>query len=153
MAPTLVTYDEAKNTIGTLPMVTPRPNAVNLRALSIDLEQKLETIPSHQSPEFGYVGMVMPPEIYALRTPTQWNDWPDPGPHPAAATTTVEQNNLRNLFEANKIVYDSQQNVKRATNDALNKAIPQAFRKPVGNQIGTKVFTVNDNPMQILADL
>jgi hypothetical protein len=64
MAPTLVMYDEAKETIGALPSVAPRPNAVNLRALSTDLEQKLETIPSHQSPKFGYVGMVMPPEIY-----------------------------------------------------------------------------------------
>ena len=92
MAPTLVTYDEAKETIGTLPSVAPRPNAVNLRALSTDLEQKLETIPSHQSPEFGYVGMVMPPEIYTLRTTTPWNDWPDPGPHPVAAQTLQTRN-------------------------------------------------------------
>ena len=117
---TLVTYDQAKDTIGVLPSLAPRPNAINLRALTEDLEQKLETIPSHQSPEFGYVGMVMPLEIYALRTPTPWNDWPNPGPHPEAAATTVEQGNLRILYEANKNVWDSQQNVKRAINDALN---------------------------------
>jgi hypothetical protein len=65
--------------------------------------------------------MVMPPEIYALRTPTLWTDWPDPGPHPAAAQTTVEQGNIRALYEADKMVYDSQQNVKRAVTDVLNK--------------------------------
>jgi hypothetical protein len=119
----------------------------------MDLEQKLETIPSHQSPEFGYAGMVMPPEIYELRTNTPWNDWTDPGPHPAAAQTAVEQANIRSLYEADKTVYDSQQNVKRAVNDALNKAIPQAFRKPAGNQIGNKVFTVRDDPRAILQNL
>ena len=153
MAPTLVTYEAAKDIIGTLPSVDPRPNAVNLRALSTDLEQKLETIPSQQSPECGYVGMVMPDEIYALRTDTPWQDWPDPGPHPQAAATTAEQGNIRALYDAEKTVYDSQQNVRRAVNDALNKAIPQAFRKPAGNQIVSKVFTVRDNPKQILADL
>ena len=153
MAPAVVTYDEAKKTIGTLPSLAPRPNAVNLRALSTELEQKLETIPSQQSPEFGYTGMVMPPEIYALRTTTAWADWPDPGNHPATADNTVEQTNVRTLYDANKAVYDSQMNVKRAICDALNMAVPKEFRKPVGNQIGQKVFTVRDNPRQVLTDL
>lgn len=153
MAPTTITYEEAKENVGTLPSLAPRPNAVNLRALSLHLEQKLETIPSQQSPEYGYTGMVMPPEIYALRTPTPWTDWPDPGAHPPAAATTVEQNNLRILYDANKAVYDSQQNIRRAVNDALNVAIPNAFRRPIGNQLGTKVFTVRDNPRQILQEL
>jgi hypothetical protein len=97
--------------------------------------------------------MVMPPEIYALRTPTPWTDWPDPGPHPAAAQMTVEQGNLRALFEANKTVYDSQQNVKHAVTYALNKTIPQVFRKSVRNQIGNKVFTIRNDPMGILQNL
>jgi hypothetical protein len=70
MAPTLITYEEAKATIGTLLSLDPRPNSVNIRALLMDLEQKLETIPSHQSPEHGYAGMVMDPALYALRAPT-----------------------------------------------------------------------------------
>jgi hypothetical protein len=71
----------------------------------------------------------------------------------AAAQTTVEQGNICSLFEADKMVSDSQQNVKRAVNDALNKVIPQAFCKPVGNQIGNKVFTVRDDPRAILQNL
>jgi hypothetical protein len=153
MAPISVTYEEAKATIGLLPSLAPRPNASNLRALSQHLEQKLQTIPCHQAPEHGFLGMVMPPAIYALRSDAPWEEWPDPGPHPAAAETTAEQNNLRVVYEANKAVYDSQQNVRRAVTEALNSAVPNAFRKPVGNQIGTKVFTVRDDPQLILADL
>lgn len=154
MAPVLITYEEAKETIGTLPSLAPRPNTVNIRALSSDLEQKLETIPSHQSPEHGYAGMVMDPALYALRAPTTpWIEWNDPGPHAPAADTTAEQGNLRTLYDANKNVFDSQQNVKRAVNDALNKAIPAIFRKPIGAQVGTKVFTVRDDPKQIIMDL
>ena len=54
----------------------------------------------------------------------------------------MEQANLRILYEANNAVYDSQQNVKRAINDALNLAIPTVYSKPAGNQIGVKVFKV-----------
>lgn len=153
MAPTTITYEEAKEKIGTLPDLAPRPNANNLRALTLHLEQRLETIPSFQAPDHGYVGLVMPPEIYALRTATAWTDWPNPGPHPDPADTTAQQNNNKTIYDSNKAVYDSDQNVRRAVNDALNDAIPNAFRKPVGNQIGTKVFTVRDDPRQILADL
>jgi hypothetical protein len=153
MAPTTITYDSAKETIGTLPSLAPRPNAVNIRALTLHLEQKLETIPSTQSPENGYVGLVMPDEVYALRSPNAWMNWPDPGPHPAAAATNVEARNLQTLYDSNKAVFDSDQNVRRAVNDALNLAIPKEFRKPIGNQIGTKVFTVRDDPKQILVDL
>eukprot|EP00804_Cyclotella_cryptica_P019081 CCRYP_014487-RA/>CCRYP_014487-RA protein AED:0.29 eAED:0.21 QI:0/0/0/1/0.5/0.33/3/0/1151 len=152
MAPISVTYEEAKETIGILRSLAPRPNASNLRALSQHLEQKLQTIPCHQAPEHGFLGMVMPPAIYALRSDAPWEEWPDLGPHPATADTTAEQNNLRVVYDANKAVFDSQQNVRRVT-EALNTAVPNAFRKPVGNQIGTKVYTVRDDPQTILADL
>ena len=151
MAPSVITFEEAREIIGALPSLAPRPNASNIRALSEHLEQRLQTIPSQQSPEFGYLGLVQPALIYALRTNEPWNNWPDPGPHPAAANTTAEQNNLRTLYEANKAVYDSQQNVRRAVN--INVAVPNAFRKPAGNQIGTKVYTVRDNPREILDNL
>jgi hypothetical protein len=75
------------------------------------------------------------------------------GSHPAAADTTAKQNNLRALYDANKAVYDSQQNVRQAVNEDLNVAVPNAFLKPAGNQIGTKVYTVSDNPRDILDNL
>jgi hypothetical protein len=85
---TLITYDEAKDVIGTIPKLDPHPNADILQALSKYIEEKLETIPSHQSAEFGYMGMAMPVEQYALRTNTPWMDWNNPGPHlhPGAMT-------------------------------------------------------------------
>eukprot|EP00956_Cyclotella_meneghiniana_P021067 scaffold37874_cov42-Cyclotella_meneghiniana.AAC.11 len=154
MAPSVITYDEAREIIGVLPSVAPRPNATNLRNLSEHLERKVQTIPApQQSPEYRYRGMVQPAAVYALRTNTPWQDWEDPGAHPAAAATTAEQNNIRAIYDANKAVYDSQQNVRRAINDALNNAIPNAFRKPAGNQMGTKVFTVSNSPRAILDGL
>ena len=72
MAPSIITYEEAKEIIGILPSLAPRPNASNLRALSQQLEQKLQTIPCQQAEEHGFIGMVMPPAIYALRSNTPW---------------------------------------------------------------------------------
>jgi hypothetical protein len=66
--------EEAKGIISTLPLLAPQPNAANLQALTKDLDDKLETIPAHQSPDHGFSGMVMAPEIYALHTPTPWSD-------------------------------------------------------------------------------
>ena len=97
--------------------------------------------------------MVQPTAIYALCTNVPCQDWADPGAHPEPAGTTAQQNNIRALYDANKAVYDSQQNVRRAINDALNEAIPNAFRKPAGNQMGTKVYTVRDSPREILDGL
>jgi hypothetical protein len=111
MATSVIMFEEAKDIIGILPPLAPRPNASNIRALSEHLEQRLQTIPCQQSPDFGYLGLVQPTAIYALRTNVPWTDWPDPGPHPAAANTTAQQNNLRMLYDANKAIFDSQQNV------------------------------------------
>ena len=95
MAPSVITFDEAKDIIGTLPSLAPCPcpNASNIRLLTEHLEQKLQTIPSTQAPEYGYLGMIMPAAIYALQTQTPWMDRADPGAHPAAANATAQQNN------------------------------------------------------------
>eukprot|EP00804_Cyclotella_cryptica_P012938 CCRYP_002290-RA/>CCRYP_002290-RA protein AED:0.50 eAED:0.37 QI:0/0/0/1/0/0/2/0/633 len=153
MAHALITYEEAQKAVGILPSLAPRPNAVNIRALSRLLEQRLEKIPCTQAPEHGFVGMVLPAQIYALRCEAPWTEWPDPGNHPAAANTSVEQRNVKTIYDANRVVFDSQENVRRAINNALNDAIPNAFRKPIGNQMGQKVYTVCDNPRDILSNL
>ena len=97
--------------------------------------------------------MVMLVGIYTLCSPVPWEDWSNPGAHPSASDTAVKQENLCIPYEANKAVYDLQQNVKRAINNSLNLAILMAYCKLSGNQIGTKVTTVRDNPQVILADL
>jgi hypothetical protein len=50
-------------------------------------------------------------------------------------------------------VFDSQENVRRAIKEALNEAIPNAFHKPVDNQMDQKVYTVRNNPRDILSNL
>ena len=81
MSTPLVTYEDAKSTIGTLPSLEPRPNSTNLRTLTIDLTDKLTTIRPHQSAAFGYAGIVDEADVYAMKTTTAWQDWTDPGPH------------------------------------------------------------------------
>jgi hypothetical protein len=97
--------------------------------------------------------MVMPEQIYALRCTILWAGWPDPGNHPTATNTSVEQWNVKTIYDANCVIFHSQENVLQALNDTLNKAIPNAFSKPIGNQMGQKVYTVCDNPRDILSNL
>ena len=49
-----VTFEDALAVIGTLPSLEPRPTSTNIRALEIDLVDKLTMIPSTQSVNFGY---------------------------------------------------------------------------------------------------
>ena len=74
-----LTYEEVKQVIGTLPSLAPRPNFTNIRALWIDLVDKLTSIPSQQNAALGYAGMVQPTDIYALDTNEPWKDWGNPG--------------------------------------------------------------------------
>ncbi len=154
MSTPLVTYEDTKATIGTLPSLEPRPNSTNLRALTIDLTDKLTTIRSQQSADFGYAGLVDEADVYALKCTTPWNDWPDPGPHQLSAATATERDNNKVIYEANKQVFDSQLNVRRAINEALNQAVPRKYRRTTtGDAIGVKVYKPTDCPRTILADL
>ena len=49
-----VTFEDALAVIGKLPSLAPRPTATNIRALEIDLVEKLMMIPYKQSVDFGY---------------------------------------------------------------------------------------------------
>ena len=128
MSTPLITYEDTKATIGSLPSLEPRPNSTNLRALTIDLTDKLTTIRSQQSADFGYAGLVDEADVYALKCTTPWTDWPDPGPHRPQAATTTERDNNAIIYDANKCVFDSQLNVRRAINEALNQAVPRKYR-------------------------
>lgn len=154
MSTPLVTYEDTKATIGTLPLLEPRPNSTNLRALTINLTDKLTTIRSQQSADFGYAGLVDEPDVYALKCATPWEDWPDPGAHVQPSETTTDRDNAAILYNTNKKVFDSQQNVLRAINEALNNVVPKSYRRETeGNTIGVKVYKPTDNPRTILAEL
>ena len=96
--------------------------------------------------------MIDQEEIYKLTGESPWVDFPDPGFHRQPATNTVGQRDAEAIFNANTMVFTSQQNVKGAINDALNEAVPKAYRcNPV--VIGVREYRPNDSPRDIIATL
>ena len=76
-----VSYKDTTRAIGQLPSLAPRPTATNILALVVDLVDKLTIIPSQQSADLGYAGLVELDELYQLKTAIPWKNWPDPGPY------------------------------------------------------------------------
>ena len=82
-----VSYADAVAAIGTLPTLAPRPCATNIRALTIDLVDKLTIVPSEQSADLGFSGLVEQDAVYALQTLIPWlilhirakSPWRSPG--------------------------------------------------------------------------
>jgi hypothetical protein len=150
----LVSFETAQAKIGVLPSLAPRPTATQIHALYTHLREALAKIPSFQSPNHGYQGMVDAPPIYALTGEVPWVDFPDPGFHRQADGTLnpIGQRDADAIFSAAIIVFTSQQNVKAAVNDALNKSIPKAYRRNP-NIIGVREFRANDDPREIIATL
>ena len=98
-----VSFEDATRVIGILPSLAPHPNSTNLRALTVDLEDKLTTIPSKQSADWGYSEMITIDEIYALKTGgTHWSNWTDPGPHCTTGGTSTEQQDADTTYDAHK---------------------------------------------------
>ena len=64
-----IKFKDAVSIVGTLSPLHPRPSGTNLQACTLGLIGKLSGMPSHQSPDHGYSGMVEEPEIYALTSP------------------------------------------------------------------------------------
>ena len=61
-----ITAKKAIALVGVLPSLHPRPNGTNLNKLEQDLVEKMSTVPSYQSTDKGYGGMVDDPIIYAF---------------------------------------------------------------------------------------
>ena len=57
MSHPLVTYNDAQDAIGQLTSLGPRPTATNIRAIVVDLVDKMTIITSEQAPDLGYAGM------------------------------------------------------------------------------------------------
>ena len=125
-----VTMEMAIALVGTLPSLAPRPTGASIRALEQDLITKLGSLPSHQSREHGYIGMIMQPVLYARRSNVAWQDFPDPGPHRTIdpQLNTAGQGDILVEWTWKKGVYDSEQNIKAAIIKGLNKAVPPEYR-------------------------
>ena len=132
----------------------PSPTATNNHALFTHLREVLAKIPSFQSANHGYQGMVDATGIYALTGNTPWINFLDPGFHRQAdgSLNPVAQRDAEAIFNAAIMVYTSKQNVKVAVNDALNRAVPKVYRRNP-TVIGVREFRPNDDPRQIIASL
>ena len=82
MSHPVVTYADAVVAIGTLLSLLPHPCATNIRALTIDLVDKLTIVPSEQSADLGFSGLVEQDAVYALQTNTPWLNFANPGQVP-----------------------------------------------------------------------
>ena len=56
-------------------------------------------------------------------------------------------------YNAYKKVYVPQENVRRTVINALNVAVPQAYRRLEGGGLGVRNYRPTDSPMAILASL
>ena len=150
-----ITYEDAAKLIGVLPTLEPRPTATNIRSLVVNLVDKLITVPSQQTADHGYAGMVEQNELYTLRTNTPWVPFPDPGEHATVDPAATDDANRQALivYNANKKVYDSESNVKRAVIQALNTSVPRPYKRAGGQQIGAHVYRPTDCPKAIIGDL
>ena len=72
MSHPFVTFEDAKDAILILPSLEPRPTATNIAALTLDLVDKLTTIPYEQTADLEYLGLVQQDEMYALATNVPW---------------------------------------------------------------------------------
>ena len=150
-----VTFEDALSVIDTLPLLAPRPTATDIRALEIDLVNKLTMIPSEQSVDFGYSGKVEADVVYALKTSIPWVDWINPGPHVTLTDnlTDTQITNIQEEYKARNMVWDSQSNVNRAIIAGLNLAVPCTYRRAVAGAVGTRNYILTDDPKVILQGL
>jgi hypothetical protein len=61
-----ISTDKVTAAIGALPSLDPCPNAVNIRALRVHIEQALQLLPCPQSVHHGWKGLAMSRTMYTL---------------------------------------------------------------------------------------
>ena len=152
-----IDYDTATAAIGTLPSLHPRPSHANIRALERDLFEKLETLQSTQSEEWGFRGLAEQPAEYALKSVTAWVHSPNPGQHRPLGLAAQATRDAEAVYLAEKSAYQAQATVTRAIIAALNVAVPKAFRRGTtavgGALIGAAAYRSNHDPRAILLAL
>ena len=150
-----IMFEDSLAIIGTLSFLAPRPTVTNIRALEIDLINKLTMIPSEQSVDFGYSGKVEADVVYVLKTSIPWVDCINPGPHVTLANNFIDTQitNIQEEYKARTMVRDSQSTVNRAIISGLNLAFPHTYRRAVVGAVGTRNYRFTDDPKVILQGL
>ena len=166
MVPPPVDFMEISARLQSLPTLAPRPTATNINAFEEQLVDILSTIPSAQSEDHGFRGLVESVEMYAITSAIPWRDWPNPGPTRRGTTInphpTLGQNLDSDVARAEQAVwvaettqFMSETNVRRAIIDALNTAVPKSYRRAQGGTtgIGHTNYKATNQPRDILAQL
>ena len=65
----------------------------------------------------------------------------------------TEQRDAQVAYDALRIVFDIEQNVRQVVCDALNASVPTAYEKRAGTGIGTVPYNVTMNPGAVLNTL
>ena len=97
-------------------------------------------------------GMIKQAAIYALTCGVLWVDWLDPGLCCAInpSNNTAGQADVLVKHTFNKLVFDSQHNIRRAVMNSLNVSVPQAYRRVVGGGVGIRNYCPTNNPLDVL---
>ena len=152
-----IDFETATAAVGTLPSLHPRPSHANIRALERDLFEKLETLQSTQSEEWGFRGLAEQPAEYALKSGTPWVHSPNPGQHRPLGLAAGPTRDAEAIYAAEKAAYQAQATVTRAVIAALNVAVPKAFRRGTnavgGAIVGSAAYRSNQDPRAILLAL
>jgi hypothetical protein len=148
-----ITFERAKEHVGVIPTMHPRPTFDNINQAVIHLGRKLQQLPApHQSTRNGYAGKILSVPQYALLDTQAWIDWPYPGPHHTfpngADRATMEQ--AKTVWTANIDVYNSEQNVDRAVIAALDMSVPDDFKS---GGVAANGWSGNVNAREIIASL
>ena len=122
------------------------------QALIKALTERLQGIPSYQSLRYGYKGFVTPAKEYALTGDPPWRDYQDPGWHRPLRGNAAQQRDTNVRFAVASNIYNSQENVRQATNKALMIAVPEMYRRAQGD-MGPAIYTPTDDPRAFLLGL
>ena len=125
----------------------PRPNGTNLNKLEGDLVEKLRSVPSYQSTDEGYDGMVDDPTMYALQCPRGWVAWPDPGPHQVVdpALNTAVQADALVQYNFKSSAYELNKNIKTAVISILSLLVPSTYQRITGGR-RWQIYQTTDDP-------
>ncbi len=165
MVPPPVDYMDITARFAGLPSMAPRPSATNINAFEDAVVDILSTIPSAQSEDHGYRGLIESGPIYALATNVPWQNLTDPGitrrgtalnPSPLGNNLTASQaRNEEAVWQAQTTQFMSEKNVRRAVIDALNTDVPKSYRRTQGaaGGIGHQTYKATQEPRDIMIQL
>jgi hypothetical protein len=148
-----ITFERAKEHVGAIPMMHPRPTFDNINQAVLHLVRKLQQLPApHQSTGNRYAGKIMSAQQYTLLDTQAWIDWPYPGPHHTFpdGTNRAVMEQAKPVWTANSNVYNSEQNVDCAVIAALDTSIPDDFKS---GGVATNRWSGNINAREIIANL